>query len=239
MLEVQVRSKETPPFYYVHERLTNTTAYDLSGPYVGDRREPDQAITGPEDGYPLVVLELGVNDSTDNLFEAAKKWLEGSEGVTRVVIVIDIRCYQSSLGRVTIRENHAPGQQLFDSALATIYLCRKGEEPVLYWSCEVPEDHIVNSATSAPDAVFTMRELIGDVVSNSEEWADIADDKIDLPLEYFIKELLHGTNLNSQIQAYRGHRLEMLEEEEDDYMVEVARQTKNMRISLKPEGEDN
>jgi hypothetical protein len=63
----------------------------LCGDHDGSRKEPDACIRGDLDEYPLVALEVAMSESRAKAFRDANKWLEGSGGKTRLVIVVDIQ----------------------------------------------------------------------------------------------------------------------------------------------------
>lgn len=177
-------------------------------------KEPDQAVGILDAGYPAVVLDIGLCDNVENLFEGAKKWLEGSEGVTRGVIIVDIQRIQppieeesqnSSGQKLTwgklneellkIGLSHGSdsltghianwykdnGCELNECATVTIYVCRKGEEPLRYWGCEFTPEK-TNFQRDAPKGFFTPRELLGNKVAKSDAWAKKADDEIGVPV---------------------------------------------------------
>lgn len=206
------------------EELTSIAAYDLSGPYVGDRKEPDQAAAVLDKGYPTLALEFGFNDETENLFESAKKWLEGSDEVVRGVILVDVKTIQHPVEETKYDEygqrltwgmtdeelsqsdfpfddgklvdqvthwyekNHG---KLFERGVATIYLCRKGKDPELYWNCEfTPEE--ARSEIFAPEAVFTPKELLQGKATGPNSFAGGPEDKLEIPLVRLTEHLQIG-----------------------------------------------
>ncbi|KAK2759800.1 hypothetical protein FQN54_002534 [Arachnomyces sp. PD_36] len=70
-------------------------AYDLSGPWVDDRKQPAHVIARLDDGYPIVVLEIGFREDTEKLFARTRKWFEGSEGITCSVLILDLQAHHS------------------------------------------------------------------------------------------------------------------------------------------------
>jgi hypothetical protein len=53
-------------------------------------KQADASLMGGAE-WPAVVLEVGVSETTNKLYEDARRWLEGSEGNTKLVILVDIQ----------------------------------------------------------------------------------------------------------------------------------------------------
>lgn len=79
------------PLRIALSRLANLTLglgiCTLQGPYEKWVKEPDLAIIAPGRPFPSVVVEIGVTEETQELVEILKKWFEGSNGQTKVIIV--------------------------------------------------------------------------------------------------------------------------------------------------------
>lgn len=242
-------------FSYMFTGLTNIAAYDLSGPYVGDRKEADQAVAILDKGYPIVVLEYGFNDATEDLFKSAKKWLDGSDEVVRGVILVDIKTkrpieetqydesgktltwgmsdselsqteYPYDEGKLVVHVTEwyeENGAKLFERAVATIYLCRKGRDPERYWKCEFT-DQTADSEIYAPDALFTPEELLQGKVTGAHELAGSPGDKIEIPLELFTEHLQNA--LSGQARDHVKLMIELKLEELDRKAAEALEESR-------------
>lgn len=64
--------------------------YELSGRFIGSVKEADASLKKSRDEWPVVVLEVGISETTLKLYADAERWLEGSDGHTKLVILIDV-----------------------------------------------------------------------------------------------------------------------------------------------------
>lgn len=64
---------------------------------------PDQCIHRRLQKFPLVVLDIAVSESTPQVFRNAERFLEGSNGQTRLAIVIDINEHRTEEQKIPTR----------------------------------------------------------------------------------------------------------------------------------------
>lgn len=63
----------------------------MRGKYSRSSKEADASIKKSRDKYPVVILEVGISETTTKLYEDARRWLEGSCGQTKLVILVDVQ----------------------------------------------------------------------------------------------------------------------------------------------------
>ncbi|GAD93280.1 predicted protein [Paecilomyces variotii No. 5] len=63
----------------------------LSGPHEGYYRTTDLHLRRADQEYPTLVVEMAFTESTETLFKRAKMWLDGTEGTTQLVILLDVK----------------------------------------------------------------------------------------------------------------------------------------------------
>lgn len=59
--------------------------------YDGSIKQADASLMEFEAEWPAVVLEVGISETTEKLCEDANRWLNGSDGNTKLVILIDVQ----------------------------------------------------------------------------------------------------------------------------------------------------
>ncbi|KAH8696470.1 hypothetical protein BGW36DRAFT_428478 [Talaromyces proteolyticus] len=70
--------------------LTGSADFSLADKFSGSIKQADASLMKSECKWPDVVLEVGISEPTNKLFEDARRWLEGSDGNTKLVILVDI-----------------------------------------------------------------------------------------------------------------------------------------------------
>lgn len=95
------------------------SAHDLYFEGKAHRKEPHEGITPASGSYPLVALEIGVSEPKSDLLEDARKWLDGSDGETKLVILVDIQERRKKI------ENED-----FDWGLSDIWLAKADQNAV-------------------------------------------------------------------------------------------------------------
>ncbi|KAK2731826.1 hypothetical protein FQN57_003152 [Myotisia sp. PD_48] len=63
----------------------------LSSDYSGSEKAPDEGLRQVGEQYPLIAVEIAVSETSKKVFEDATRWLKGSDGYTKLVIVVDIK----------------------------------------------------------------------------------------------------------------------------------------------------
>lgn len=63
----------------------------LGNEYDGSIKQADASLKKLGSEWPAVVLEVGISESTEKLCEDANRWLNGSDGNTKLVILIDVQ----------------------------------------------------------------------------------------------------------------------------------------------------
>ncbi|PCH08374.1 Hypothetical protein PENO1_007020 [Penicillium occitanis (nom. inval.)] len=69
---------------------TGSTSYELVGRFIGSVKQADASLKKSRDEWPVVVLEVGISETTHKLYADAERWLEGSNGHTKLVILVDV-----------------------------------------------------------------------------------------------------------------------------------------------------
>lgn len=59
-------------------------------PYKDCVKEADLAIFKEGNYFPVLAVEFGVTDDEQRLYDEAEKWLRGSHGVTKMVMLVHI-----------------------------------------------------------------------------------------------------------------------------------------------------
>ncbi|OKL58738.1 hypothetical protein UA08_06187 [Talaromyces atroroseus] len=88
-------------FYQIRDRLSAATGSDyiltgstdclLVDKYDGSIKQADASLMEFEAEWPVVVLEVGINETTEKLCGNANRWLNGSDGDTKLVILINVQ----------------------------------------------------------------------------------------------------------------------------------------------------
>lgn len=71
--------------------LTIVLGCRLRGKFSRSSKEADASVKKFGTKWPVVVLEVGINETTKNLEEDAKRWLKDSCGQTKLVILVDVQ----------------------------------------------------------------------------------------------------------------------------------------------------
>ncbi|KAH8692373.1 hypothetical protein BGW36DRAFT_363365 [Talaromyces proteolyticus] len=71
--------------------LTGSTDCSLEINFVGSIKQPDASLMEFRAEWPVIVLEVEISETTRKLFKDAQRWLEGSDGNTKLVILVDIQ----------------------------------------------------------------------------------------------------------------------------------------------------
>ncbi|KAK2761580.1 hypothetical protein FQN54_001408 [Arachnomyces sp. PD_36] len=66
-------------------------ATKLSGPFEHSTKYPNAVLRKARERYPTVVIEIGLSEPRGKLFQDANRWLQGTEGHTRVVIIAELQ----------------------------------------------------------------------------------------------------------------------------------------------------
>ncbi|PGH17696.1 hypothetical protein AJ80_04704 [Polytolypa hystricis UAMH7299] len=130
---------------------------DLGGEYNGSEKAPDEGLRQVGEQYPLVAVEVAVSETSKKVFEDAARWLNGSDGCTKLVIVVDIKERMSRntettdwglskdiLGQLNVRDltkhilqwHQDNKSSLVGSFQASFYLCFQNQQPRQVWKCE-------------------------------------------------------------------------------------------------------
>lgn len=65
--------------------------YELGGEYIGSVKQADASLKKSQVGWPIVVVEVDISETTQKLYTDAERWLEGSNSRTKLVILVVIR----------------------------------------------------------------------------------------------------------------------------------------------------
>lgn len=63
----------------------------MAGKFRGSSKQADASLKKSKAEWPVVVLEVGISETTTKLYEDAERWLEGSDGDTKLVILVDVQ----------------------------------------------------------------------------------------------------------------------------------------------------
>lgn len=78
------------------------SGYSLAGNFDESAKEADASLMESNAQWPVVVLEVGISETTKNLYKDAERWLHGSDGNTKLVILVDV---QEDEKRTTSNDN--------------------------------------------------------------------------------------------------------------------------------------
>lgn len=70
--------------------LTIVLGCRLRGRFSRSSKEADASVKKSGTKWPVVVLEVGISETTKKLEEDAERWLKGSCGQTKLVILVDV-----------------------------------------------------------------------------------------------------------------------------------------------------
>ncbi|GAD97168.1 hypothetical protein TSTA_041500 [Paecilomyces variotii No. 5] len=70
--------------------LTGSTCCSLAGDFDGSTKQADASLMEYGAEWPAVILEVGISETTNKLYKDAERWLEGSLGQTKLVILVDV-----------------------------------------------------------------------------------------------------------------------------------------------------
>lgn len=136
---------------------------NLSSDYDGSEKAPDEGLRQVGEQYPLVAVEIAVSEASKKVFEDATRWLKGSDGYTKLVIVVDIQEKKLEDGTTGITDwglskdilNTLNSTNLTKHILqwhkdnkvalvgrfeASFYLCFQNQHPREVWKCEFSLD---------------------------------------------------------------------------------------------------
>lgn len=138
---------------------------DLSSEYDGSEKAPDEGLRQVGKHYPLVAVEIAVSETSRKVFDDATRWLKGSDGRTKLVVVVDIKEKMSrdstaettdwgipkdvlgTLNSTNITKHILQWHKDNKFALvgrfqASFYLCFQNREPRQVWTCELSLDEL-------------------------------------------------------------------------------------------------
>ncbi|EEP75928.1 predicted protein [Uncinocarpus reesii 1704] len=157
-----------------------TTGSYLGGEFDGSEKAPDEGLCQGAQQFPLIAVEVAVSKRTTKVFDDVKQWLQGSEGCTKLVIVVDIieksgNCTETTdwglskdeLGQLDVpdlAEHILQWQKDNNVALigrfeAFFYLCFYNQKPQKVWKCDFSLDRL------KPECLMLEKEL-GHVMAN-------------------------------------------------------------------------
>ncbi|KAH8697893.1 hypothetical protein BGW36DRAFT_397510 [Talaromyces proteolyticus] len=80
-------SAATGSFYF----LTGSVDCSLVEKFSGSTKQADASFMKSGSKWPVVILEVGISEPTNKLFENARRWLEGSDSKIKLVILVDVQ----------------------------------------------------------------------------------------------------------------------------------------------------
>lgn len=156
----------------------------LSSAYTGSEKAPDEGLRQIGKQFPLIAVEVAVSETSRKVFEDAARWLKGSNGCTKLVVVVDIEEKKSrgcaaettnwglstdALGELELpsltehilqwhKDNKSP---LVGSFQASFYLCFQNQPPRKVWKCEFSLEELESRCFTFEEAGYiTTKELI-------------------------------------------------------------------------------
>jgi hypothetical protein len=63
----------------------------LDGKFSRSSKQADASLMNFTAKWPVMVLEVGISETTKKLYEDSERWLEGSSGQTKLVIPVDVQ----------------------------------------------------------------------------------------------------------------------------------------------------
>lgn len=142
--------------------LTIFLDYLLSGKFDGSSKQADASLKEPEAEYPVVVLEVGLSETTRKLHNDAERWLEGSQGQTKLVILVNVEETERrntsndkwDLSEIDVQQMHyrTLSRRIFQWYRSKgIRLFGSFELSVLLWYSDGVKQSILEKATFSPD----------------------------------------------------------------------------------------
>lgn len=64
--------------------------YSLAYKFSGSIKQTDASLRKRGSKWPVAVLEVAISNTTKKLFQDARRWLEGSNGQTKLVVLLDV-----------------------------------------------------------------------------------------------------------------------------------------------------
>lgn len=153
---------------------------DLGSDYFGSEKAPDEGLCHTEKRFPLIAVEVAVSETSKKVFEDATRWLKGSGGDTKLVIVVDIKEKISNTAKTTdwglpkdvlgrldstsltehiLQWHRNNNSSLIGTFEAFFYLCFQNQQPRQVWKCEFSRENEPEYFLEGADYITT-KELI-------------------------------------------------------------------------------
>lgn len=165
----------------------------MTGPFRNSSKEPDAGLREESEDTPVIAVEVGVSETRGKLLDDARRWLEGTEGTTRIVILVDIRetlldstsrerednkdrPYEldpealAAFDTLQLRDHmlkwhEERNESLLGELTAHIYICRRYQRPRKVLRFKFRLDGPSVTAYSSDQAFILKSELVSDHVS--------------------------------------------------------------------------
>ncbi|EED15222.1 muramidase, putative [Talaromyces stipitatus ATCC 10500] len=82
-------SAGTGPLYFLTGRRNGI--YIWAAKFSRSSKQADASLMNSKSKWPVVVLEIGISETTRKLYKDAERWLEGSNSQTKLVILADVQ----------------------------------------------------------------------------------------------------------------------------------------------------
>lgn len=181
----------------------------LSGPFNHSFKEPDVGFHENSSPTPVVAVEIGIGEGRKRLFEDSERWLEGTRGKTRVVILVDIEenFTPEQSQRMEEKKNIAYGlsykelkssnttrlsehilewyeknnEALVGEFTAHIYICRRRQRPRKVLRYNFSLDKPGETAYVSDQAYVSTTELMGADLSTLKQQGMAEGDNCEVP----------------------------------------------------------
>ncbi|KAL1965175.1 hypothetical protein VTN77DRAFT_5929 [Rasamsonia byssochlamydoides] len=230
--------------------LVRDEEFTLSGPYQGSAKQPDEGLRKMESDFPLIAVEVGASERLSKLFDDAKRWLQGSLGATKLVILVDVKEQKPkdppvaapsnnwaltaaqilSLSKLQLAQHivewgEENGSPLVGRVRVQLYFCPEGypeqRQPNHIWEAEISHREIYNQVFHQ-QPIFSIRDLMPERASSTTTF--------EFPTDMLV------VSLQKAIEALRLQRAKKIAEKRQDDLKAGASQERPQAVLSEDHG---
>ncbi|KAI7969098.1 hypothetical protein EIK77_006003 [Talaromyces pinophilus] len=204
---------------WMHEAAADVIHCPLAGKFRGSSKQADASLKKSKAEWPVVVLEVGISETTTKLYEDAERWLEGSDSDTKLVILVDIqetRNWKTSNDKWGLSE--ADFRQLSHRALSRyifqwyrsrgIQLVGSFKLSVYLWYSDGDRQCILNDAAFSPGKLIDLTTIQDIPLRLDYLMPSGSDFDLSQPLLFPLRHLVHTLqNGFEDIEIQRASKL--------------------------------
>lgn len=173
----------------------------LDGKSSSSTKQADASLTNLTAEWPVVVLEVGVSETTTKLYQDAERWLNGTNGQTKLVILIDIQekgRWNTSNDKWELSKVDIQGMR-FDTLSNNILQWYRSKGIRLYGSFKLSvhlwysddDRQCIYEAAFSPDKLIDTTNIVDVSLRMEHLMPDGSDSDIDQPLLFPLSDLVH------------------------------------------------